>query len=98
MGWRRGSFGRRSIYFVLAAVTITNQKKSDEFPVSRGLTAVPRVVGPARPVEAERAPPYWDRILAARSDRQPRPCSSTPRSATAPPPSILLTGTMERWW
>src|SRR5205085_11962263 len=85
-----------TIYCALAAVTITNQKKSDEFPVPAGLTAAWPASAPAGAVAAERAPPYRGRTRAARSGPRRRPCRPLPRSATARRPAIRLAGRTER--
>src|SRR5204862_2788856 len=76
-----------TIYCVLPAVLITNQKKSDEFPVPQGLMAVTDAAGRAGAEEVARCP---DRTRAARNGLPLRPFPSLRRSVTAPQPAIRL--------
>src|SRR5437773_6289469 len=82
-----------TIYCVLPAVMITNQKKSDEFPVPQGLTGATAAVARARAEEAARCP---DRTPGGRNGLPPRPFPSLRRSVTALQPAIQLAGATER--
>src|SRR5437763_10008760 len=87
-----------TIYCVLTAVTITNQKKSDEFPVPQHLTGATDAAAQGRAGEAARCP---GRTRAARNDLPPRPLRSEEHTSELQSPMYLVCRLLlekKKWW